>query len=477
VFVVSSAIALRAQAPQQSQAAAAAAGTAEVTATARMLTRVESWRFFEPPVADPDYTFIGNRLTFGVKAEGRRWIAEGALQYIQLWDLPPDAFGPGPLGTGAEYHAAAENTKAFQLYPRRLTLTLKDVAPGASLTVGRMGYASGAEAASGVPSIEVVKRQRLDARLLGEFEWSIIQRAFDGVRLDVDRPGWQATAALMMPTQGGYEESATPSITDIQVAALSLTFRPHVALPWSELQLFADAYRDRRPVGARPDNTGRVAPSVDVTVAAFGGSQVGVFPTVAGEADTLVWLAGQFGDWYGQRHAAFSVAAEIGHRWTALDWRPWLRAGYLYASGDGDPRDDRHGTFFQMLPSVRRYAETTTYAQMNVSDLFAEVHLYPHARVSTRMDVHRVDLAAREDRWYAGSGATARDGLYFGYTARPSGGATRFGTVLEGSVDVRLHRYWSLNAYAGAIWGGDLIRRHFVNDRLAYAYVESVIGF
>jgi hypothetical protein len=149
---------------------------------------------------------------------------------------------------------------------------------------------------------------------------------------------------------------------------------------------------------------------VDVTVAAFGGSQVGVFPTVAGEADTLVWLAGQFGDWYGQRHAAFSVAAEIGHRWTALDWRPWLRAGYLYASGDGDPRDDRHGTFFQMLPSVRRYAETTTYAQMNVSDLFAEVHLYPHARVSTRMDVHRVDLAAREDRWYAGSGATARDG-------------------------------------------------------------------
>ena len=53
--------------------------------------------------------------------------------------------------------------------------------------------------------------------------------------------------------------------------------------------------------------------------------------------------------------------------------RPWLRAGYLYASGDSDAADDRHGTFFQMLPSSRKYALSSVYAQMNLHDLFVQV--------------------------------------------------------------------------------------------------------
>ena len=48
-----------------------------------------------------------------------------------------------------------------------------------------------------------------------------------------------------------------------------------------------------------------------------------------------------------QTHRAFSVAVEAGHEWSAAPWRPWLRAGFLRASGDDDPADDRHGTFFR----------------------------------------------------------------------------------------------------------------------------------
>ncbi len=471
----------------QQPASPESSGSTQVTAVLRDVARVESWSFFEPPpggdpstplgTGSPDYVFVGNRLTFGVKAEGRRWAAEGALQYIQLWNLPSAAYGPGALGTGALYFAASETATQYQLYPRRLALTLKDLMPGVSFMVGRMGYASGAEAASGVPAIEAVKRERLDARLLGEFEWSIVQRAFDGVRLDVDRTGWHATAALMMPTQGGFEESATPTITDIKVAAGSVTFRPHVVLPWSELQLFVDVYRDRRPVASRPDNTGLAAIDVDVTVTAFGASQVGVFPTVAGELDSLVWVAGQLGDWYGQGHRAFSAAGEIGHRWTAVDWRPWVRAGFLYASGDGDPRDDDHGTFFQMLPTLSRYSASTTYSQMNLRDLFVQAHAYPRDRIRVRVDLHRVDLAQGEDRWYSGSGATARQGGYFGYEARPSGGERGLGTVLEGWVDVAFNRRWSVNGYVGTIWGGDVVRRLFADDRLRFFYLENVLSF
>lgn len=463
----------------QEPAASSPPDETTVRASVTDLARVESWSYFDPPPGggNPDYTFIGNRLTFRVQASAPRWEVVGALQYIQLWNLPGEAFGPGALGTGALYYAAAEQSRAYQLYPRFLNLKLKELTPGLSITLGRMGYTSGAEADSGVPSIEYLKRQRLDSRLIGEFEWSIVQRAFDGVRVDVERKGWHLNGAALMPTQGGFEESATPTITDIQVGAAALTFRPHVVIPWSELQVFGQFYRDRRDIPVRPDNSGLVADAVDVTIGTVGAAQVGVFPTHAGEADSVVWLAAQIGDWYDQPHRAFSVAGEIGHRWTALAWQPWLRTGILYASGDSDPRDDKHGTFFQMLPTVRRYSQSATYAQMNQTDLFVQGWLHPHDRVTTRIDLHRIDVADRADGWYAGSGATEREGTFFGFTMRPSGGHRGFGTVLEASADVRLHRRWSVNGYIGTIWGGDVVRTSFAGNRLTFFYLENVLSF
>ena len=102
----------------------------------------------------------------------------------------------------------------------------------------------------------------------------------------------------------------------------------------------------------------------------------------------------QLGDWYGLSHRAGSVALEAGHRWTRAAWRPWLRAGYLWASGDDDWRDDRHTTFFQMLPSSRRYALSSAYAQMNIRDVFAQAMIEPR-RFNARIEIHRLSLAKR----------------------------------------------------------------------------------
>ena len=65
------------------------------------------------------------------------------------------------------------------------------------------------------------------------------------------------------------------------------------------------------------------------------------------------------------------------------------------------------------------------------------------------MELHRLDLASGGDLWYRGSGATASTGSYFGFSGLPAGGATSLGTVLEGTIDVPIMRYWSINAYAG----------------------------
>jgi hypothetical protein len=463
---------------QPAPTAPATGDTPTTTFYLRNWTRSETLYFFEPKPGggDPDYSFIANRLQAGIRIAGARWELAGALQYVQFGGLPTDAFGPGALGTGALYYDASQDTSSSQIYLKALNARLR-LANGVFLLAGRMPYASGGESPSGVAAIETVKRQRLDSRLIGEFEWSIYQRAFDGVRLDVDRPTWHATTSVMMPTQGGFEESANVTMTNVVVVAANLGIKPAALAQHTDVQVFGDYYDDHRDVRARPDNTGLSADRVDVSVTTIGTSVTGVYPSRAGEIDTLAWFAAQAGDWYGQDHTAFALSLEAGHRWPSAPWAPWLRGGINYSSGDNDDGDEEHGTFFQMLPTGRKYSFSAAYTQMNLRDIFGQVILRPHRQLTARLDVRRLDLAQGNDRWYAGSGATQSTGTFFGYSVRASGGATSFGTVIEAAADLTINRKWSVNGYVGAIAGGDVVRNLFAGDRLTFFYFENVLSF
>lgn len=454
-----------------------------VTGTVSNITRVESWSFFQPkidplaltaePTGDPTYTFLADRMELGARVEGVRFGISGAFNYVRLENLPTNAIGPGGLGSGAFYFAATGVRYSYQLYLSELALKVKSRGNRASLTVGRMPFASGAESTAANVSLETLKRERLHSRLIGNFESSQYQRRFDGARVDVARPRWHATAAAFVPTQGGFEESTNLSMPKVQIGTVSAT-RLATSTEW---QVFATTYRDRREGRvAVVDNAGTPDHPVDVTVSAFGSSYARIMPTRAGWFDAVFWGAAQTGDWYGQPHRAVSVAAEAGHRWTEAAGRPWLRAGYLWASGDRDPGNGRHGTFFQMLPSSRKYALSSTYAQMNLRDAFLQAWFEPHG-LKTRIEVHALALASAQDLWYQGSGATASQGRYFGFSGRASGGAQRLGTLIEGTVDVPIRKYWSVNAYAGTMWGSDVVRHQFSGTRLTAWFVENVIRF
>jgi hypothetical protein len=469
-----------------SLSALAAAQSAEprVTATIANVTRVESWSYFQPrvdplaltpePVGDPDYTFIADRAELGVRVEGRRFDLSGAFNYVRLENLPTDAIGPGGFGSGAFYFAATGVSYSYQLYLGELTLRVKAADNRTSLTIGRMAFASRLRQGFGeAGSLSWLTTERLDGRLIGNFEWSLYQRRFDGARVDAARGRWHFTAGAFMPTQGGYEESTNLTITKIQVGAASAAY----TADGSETQAFLYGYRDRRRSAmAVVDNQLIDDRRPDVTIASIGGSHARVVATRAGEIDAVAWGAGQLGDWYGTPHRAASLAVEAGHRWTRARWRPWLRAGYLWASGDGAWDDDSHSTFFQMLPSSRKYALSSAYAQMNLRDAFAQAVIEPR-RFNARIEVHRLTLASGADLWYQGSGATASADRYFGFAGRYAQGETSLGTVLEGTIDVPLKKYWSVNAYAGTMWGGGVVRRYFTDKRLTFWSLENVIRF
>src|SRR5262245_12726711 len=443
-------------------------------------SRVEMWRFFEPPAGggNNDYAFFANRLFGGIQRTARAYDLAAALQYVQFGGLPSDAVGPGPLGTGAVYFAHAARSDSNQIYLRYANVRLKRLVPSTSIQIGRMPYSSGGEAVSGDPKIEAVKLQHVAARLIGEFEWSIYQRAYDGVRVDTTRPRWTVTAFAVHPTQGGFEDAAGLMMPDVTVLGGAATITSAASSPSLQYQAFAYRYRDTRKVTQRPDNTGRGAQAIDIGINTFGGSII-VAPSVARgrQWDGLAWIAAQAGSWYDLRQRAASVAIEGGHQWVMSRWQPWLRGGFLYASGDGNPSDDTHGTFFEMLPTVRRYAQTALYSQMNNTDLFAQLFARPRPRINVRLDLHRVGLASAQDAWYYGSGATQEHGNIFGFATRPSFGATHLATIGEGSVDYAIAPRWSVNGYVAVGRAGGVVKPAFAGRTLTFAYLENLLQF
>ncbi len=449
--------------------------------TTRDTARAEVWRFFQPNPGggNPDYEFLANRLNIDAKRTTARTEVTVGLQHVGFVGLPTAAVGPGPLGTGALYFdQGGRSQHPSRLFVRYANLKVKDVLPGFDLQAGRMAYGSGAESVTTDAKLELVRRQRVSARLVGEFDWSLYQRSFDGVRVDLRRPRWQLTSMVMQPTHGGFSSSAGQMMPHVLLAGAVVTARPaKIRASW---QVFAIHYADSRRMASRPDNSGATAARVDVDVTSSGGAWIGTHKTTGaggGEFDGVVWLAGQTGSWYGQRHRAWSLTAEGGYQLNTARWKPWLRAGLLSSSGDADGQDARHGTFFPVLPTMRKFSQTTMYSTMNLHDAFVQLQLRPSASVNARIDVHRLALASAADLWYTGSGATLASGTNFGFAGRRSNGSTNLGTSLEGSIDYAVTPQWSVNAFAARMNGGPVVSGTFAGRRLWFVYLESVLRF
>jgi hypothetical protein len=110
---------------------------------------------------------------------------------------------------------------------------------------------------------------------------------------------------------------------------------------------------------------------------------------------------------------------------------------------------------------------------MNFRQFSADVRATPSPRLELSASVARLALARSEDRWYSGTGATAIEGTYFGFSGRPSAFATGLGTLLQIGADVRMTGAWRLNAAFGTIAGGDVVRRQFSGSRLFVFSLES----
>ena len=455
-----------------------------VTPTLSERVRGEFTDWFRPPAGAAaagaqDYNFFASQFRAGVRITLPRVQIVAEMQDTRLVGLPDDAsLAPpiGNLGPGATYFANTHQTDQGEPFLKLGNLTLRE--RGFSATVGRFEYSDGLESIPGDPSLAQLKRLRIGERLVGPFNFTHVTRSFDGVRGTWDSSAWNATALAVRPTHGGFEISANRGIGDIGLAGAALTRK---GLPWletSDLRLFWLYYEDARDNPVKVDNRPlpiRTADKDEIAIHTVGAHALAVKDAGPGRIDGLLWGAIQEGEWGKQGHDAWAWAAEVGYQLPRLPWLPWLRGGWNRTSGDGDPNDGHHETFFQLLPTPRTYALLPFYNLMNIDDVFAQILLQPHPRVQARIDYHHLRVTEGHDLWYSGGGATNDD--IFGFSGSPADGRHALAQVLDLSLTVTTPWKMTFGGYYGHAFGAGVVGATFAGRDADYGFVEATYRY
>lgn len=258
---------------------------------------------------------------------------------------------------------------------------------------------------------------------------------------------------------------------DVQYLALTQAIGRHVL--W---RAFGIGYHDGRTGLTKTDNRSALLRSADhanIRIGTYGGNLLASVPAGPGQFDFLFWGAVQNGNWGRQSHKAGAAAVEGGYQVSRLATRPWLRGGWFRSTGDENPTDNTHSTFFQVLPTPRVYARLPFYNLMNSTEEFVQLTDQPRQKLSLRTELHWVELTSPHDLWYLGGGAF--DNKVFGYVGRPANGASSLATVADVSAGWHATRTLNVNFYYAFAEGKTVVASIYpAGKNMQYGYVEFV---
>jgi len=436
-------------------------------------SRIENWTWFTPTTGDPKYTYDGSTIRFGISQKRNffDWAIE--LEAPVLLHLPDNAVGPGAqgqLGLGASYYIAnGKATNAAMIFPKQAFIRWKLLnSETATVRVGRFEFQDGGEVAAKDPTIGVIKRDRIQQRLLGPFGFTHIMRSFDGFHYVYNKPKLNFTLIGAVPTRGVFQVDGWGWVRTA-FAYASVTGQVQKKSTTGEWRLFEIYYDDWRHV-LKQDNRPAAVRAGDLTnirIVTYGGHYVQVTKTGVGSVDLMGEFALQTGRWGAQSQRAGMVDLEGGWQPKIMPrLKPWVRAGYYYGSGDNNPNDGKHGTFFQILPTVRPYARFPFFDMSNNVDRFAMLTLRPHARVTFKSEVHSLRLASHNDLWYTGGGVFQP--WTFGYTGRANPGATSLGNLFDANFDITVNAHFSVTPYYGYAAGKSVVQAIYPKGKVGH---------
>ncbi len=458
-----------------------------LTMSGWMRTREYVWSFFQAgPVGgttyENRYNYQSNllRLGLGYRIEGVRIYAEAEAP--ALINLPGNAIAPAPqglLGLGANYYQPHRQGSSFNVFLKQGFVEFGErVLKGFDIKGGRFEFNEGQDLMPTDPQLQWLVNYQISQRLIGNYQFSDVMRSFDGAVARYGNANWNVTAMYGVPTRGVFDIYGMDEIRKTDVVYTALNAQGAHRYGNALGRVFFIWYDDNRglvpvdnqPPAAAAANLGAIGIE---TVGADAATTVRIGP---GTADTLIWGAYQFGSWGSQSQQAWAAVAQVGYRFGEAPWKPWLRFIYQMTSGDSNPNNDVHGTFFQILPTPRFYALNPIYNMMNNIDAGTELILMPLEKLESRTTMHALWLSSAYDRWYSGGGAF--DSHLFGYTARPSFGKSYLGTELDTGFLWKASRYLTIGMFVGHFFGGSVVAASFPDGRgETLGYVESIISF
>lgn len=449
-----------------------------ITVQGYLRSRIYYWDWFTGnPGTSNAYPYSGNlfRLSFSQSLESIDWQAEFSVPF--LLGLPRNAVAPGAqgqLGLGAAYYVANQQSQySAMIFAKQAFFRFKHNRQ--SLRLGRFEFLDGMEVVPQDGTLAQLKRERVAARLIGNFGFTDVQRSLDGAQYLYNQGPNTFTFVGAKPTRGVFQTDGWGEV-NVGVGYAAFTRQWNRGAYQSETRALGIYYDDWRPV-VKTDNRPLAARQQDldnIRVFTFGGHHLGALRSSAGTLDVLAWGVGQTGAWGRLTQRSYALDFEAGFQPAILPVvKPWIRGAYTFGSGDNNPNDHTHSTFFQVLPTPRLFALFPFYNMENNRDIMGSVTLRPGKIVSISNQFDSISLASTSDLWYAGGGAFQP--WTFGFQGRTTGGARSLANLYSASFTVRASRNVTTSLYTGYAQGLAAIKTIYPrghNGALGYAELE-----
>ena len=440
-------------------------------------TRIDTWQWFAAPPYSETYDYTESLLRLSLSQRIHHWDWQLELAQPAMLGLPTDSISSnaaqGQLGLGGTYYGSNGNNNYPAAAFFKQGYLRYHFGPDKTLRLGRFEFFEGQEMQPKDSNLAWIQTNRVAQRLIGNFGFTNAQRSFDGIDAHYGQGAWDVTAMAGRADQGVFNMNGNPELNvDIQYLAYS-RFQANNHLLW---RVFGIGYHDGRTGVLKTDNRPlpvRTADHHNIRLGTYGADLLTSFQAGHGKADFMAWGVLQSGNWGAQSDSANAVAVEGGYQLNHLASTPWLRAGYYRGSGDNNPSDNNHNTFFQILPTPRVYARTPFFNLMNNQDTFVQIIDRPAKKLELRSDLRWLKLVSSSDLWYLSGGAF--DNKVFGYVGRPSNNASSLATFSDISADWQTTHNLAVNFYYGHAMGKSVIGGIYPVDRnLQFGYVECV---